>query len=154
MVVMDVYCGAGTIGLYLADGAAWVYGVESVPEAIEDARRNAQINGIKHVTFEVGKAEEVMPRWREQGIRPDVVVVDPPRKGCDPVLLDTVVDMHPKRLIYVSCNPATLARDARYLRERGFDTLEVQPVDMFPHTSHVECVAWMEPAGKIPDGNQ
>jgi 23S rRNA (uracil1939-C5)-methyltransferase len=147
-IVMDVYCGAGTIGLYLADGAAWVYGVESVPEAIEDARRNARINGIEHVTFEAGKAEDVMPRWREQGIRPDVIVVDPPRKGCDPVLLDTVVDMHPKRLVYVSCNPATLARDARYLRERGIETLEVQPVDMFPHTSHVECVAWMEPAGK------
>lgn len=141
--VVDAYCGIGTIALYLANQAKQVYGVEIVPEAIADAKENAKRNEMSHVHFEVGAAEKVMPKWLEQGIRPDVVIVDPPRKGCDSELLDAVVGMEPKRIVYVSCNPATLARDAKYLRELGYETVEAQPVDMFPQTGHVECVAWM-----------
>ena len=138
--VIDAYCGIGTISLFLARRAGKVYGVESVPEAVEDARRNAALNGIANASFEVGLAEEVIPRWREAGIAADVIVVDPPRKGCDAQLLDTIVRMRPKRVVYVSCNPATLARDLAVLEAGGFRTVEVQPVDMFPHTGHVECV--------------
>jgi 23S rRNA (uracil1939-C5)-methyltransferase len=139
--VIDVYCGIGTIALYLAKKARRVYGVEIVPQAIQDAKENAKLNDMNHVHFEVGAAEEVMPRWLQEGIRPDVIVVDPPRKGCDAATLDAAVGMDPKRLVYVSCNSATLARDAKYLQERGYRVIEVQPVDMFPHTGHVECVA-------------
>src|SRR5690606_12647732 len=117
-----------------------VYGVEIVPEAIEDAMANAELNGIRNVRFAVGKAEEVLPAWREQGVRADVIVVDPPRKGCDLRLLETILAMRPHRVVYVSCDPATLARDLRALEDGGYRTVEVQPVDMFPHTSHVECV--------------
>lgn len=146
--VIDVYCGIGTIALYLAPNAKKVYGVEVVPEAIQNAHVNARKNQIKHVHFETGSAEEVLPRWYQEGVRADVIVVDPPRKGCDPVLLDTVVKMNPKRLIYVSCNSATLARDAKYLQEKGMKVSEVQPVDMFPQTSHVECVTLMSKVEK------
>ncbi|MEF3302479.1 23S rRNA (uracil(1939)-C(5))-methyltransferase RlmD [Paenibacillus sp. GYB003] len=138
--VIDAYCGVGTISLFLAQRAKRVYGVEIVPEAIEDARRNAELNGIANAEFAVGKAEDVLPSWREQGIRADVIVVDPPRKGCDAALLETIVAMRPQRVVYVSCNPSTLARDLRVLEDGGFHTVEVQPVDMFPHTAHVECV--------------
>ncbi len=138
--VIDAYCGIGTIALYLARHANRVYGVEIVGAAIRDAKRNAEINRMDHVTFEAGAAEEVMPRWYNEGIWPDVVVVDPPRKGCDPVLLDTVASMNPGRIVYVSCNSSTLARDAKYLAELGYRVREVQPVDMFPQTGHVECV--------------
>lgn len=141
--VIDAYCGIGTISLFLARHAGKVYGVESVPEAVEDARRNAALNGIGNAEFEVGLAEEVIPRWREEGVTADVIVVDPPRKGCDAKLLDTIVQMRPKRVVYVSCNPATLARDLAVLEAGGFRTVEVQPVDMFPHTGHVETVALM-----------
>lgn len=137
--VIDAYCGVGTISLFLAQRAKRVYGVEIVPEAIEDARRNAELNGITNAEFEAGKAEEVIPTWRERGILPDVIVVDPPRNGCDAALLDTIVAMRPERVVYVSCNPSTLARDLRVLEDGGFRTVEVQPVDMFPHTVHVEC---------------
>mgnify|MGYP000513040283 CR=1 FL=1 len=137
--VVDAYCGIGTISLFLAKKAKKVYGVEIVPEAIKDARKNAELNGIGNVEFAVGAAEVVMPQWVEQGVRPDVVVVDPPRKGCDQALLDAIVAMKPKRVVYVSCNPATLARDLRVLEDGGYRTVEVQPVDMFPHTVHVEC---------------
>ncbi|QCV54664.1 23S rRNA (uracil(1939)-C(5))-methyltransferase RlmD [Thermoactinomyces vulgaris] len=140
-VVIDAYCGIGTIALYLAQNAKRVYGVEIVPAAVRDAKRNAKINGMDHVTFETGAAEEVLPRWYKEGIRPDVVVVDPPRKGCDRVLLDTLVSMQPERLVYVSCNSSTLARDAKYLAECGYRVQEVQPVDMFPQTGHIENVA-------------
>ncbi|RAL21472.1 23S rRNA (uracil(1939)-C(5))-methyltransferase RlmD [Thermoflavimicrobium daqui] len=140
-VIIDAYCGIGTIALYLAEGASQVYGVEIVPEAIRDAKVNAEINGYTHVHFEVGAAEKVMPRWLEEGVYPDVVIVDPPRKGCQPELLDAITGMKPKRLIYVSCNPATLARDVKYLQEQGYYLQEVQPVDMFPQTMHVESVA-------------
>jgi 23S rRNA (uracil1939-C5)-methyltransferase len=139
--VIDAYCGIGTIALYLAKHAKQVYGVEIVPEAIRDAKTNARLNGITHAHFAVGAAEQVMPKWLEDGIKPDVVIVDPPRKGCDPMLLKTVADMRPERLVYVSCNSATLARDAKLLLERGYRVQEVQPVDMFPQTGHVECCA-------------
>ncbi|MBB3111953.1 23S rRNA (uracil1939-C5)-methyltransferase [Paenibacillus phyllosphaerae] len=139
--VIDAYCGIGTISLFLARRAGHVYGVEIVPEAIEDAKRNAQLNEIGNADFEAGAAEVVIPRWCKEGIVPDVIVVDPPRKGCDPALLETILAMKPQRVVYVSCNPSTLARDLRVLEDGGFKTVEVQPVDMFPHTSHVECVA-------------
>lgn len=139
--VIDAYCGIGTISLFLAQHAAKVYGVEIVPEAIEDARANARLNGMKNVVFEVGASEDVIPNWKEQGVTPDVIVVDPPRKGCDPRLLDTILAMKPERVVYVSCNPSTLARDLRVLEDGGYKTVEVTPVDMFPWTVHVECVA-------------
>lgn len=137
--VIDAYCGIGTISLFLAQHADQVYGVEIVPEAIEDARSNALLNEMKNVKFEVGASEDVIPRWKEQGIEADVIVVDPPRKGCDPRLLDTILEMKPERVVYVSCNPSTLARDLRLLEDGGYRTVEVTPVDMFPHTVHVEC---------------
>lgn len=146
--VIDAYCGIGTISLFLAQHAKRVYGVEIVKEAIEDARINAELNGMNHVTFEVGASEDVIPSWKEQGIEADVIVVDPPRKGCDSRLLDTILEMKPKRVVYVSCNPATLARDLRILEDGGYRAVEVQPVDMFPHTVHVECVARMDFIGK------
>nr|WP_027417408.1 23S rRNA (uracil(1939)-C(5))-methyltransferase RlmD [Aneurinibacillus terranovensis] len=139
--VIDAYCGIGTISLFLAQKAKHVFGVEIVPDAIEDAKRNARLNGMKNVTFEVGEAEVVIPRWYEEGNRADVIVVDPPRKGCDEALLRTIVEMKPERVVYVSCNPATLARDLRMLEDGGYRTVQVQPVDMFPHTVHVECCA-------------
>lgn len=137
--VIDAYCGIGTISLFLAKRAKHVYGVEIVPDAIEDAKRNARLNGIENVDFVVGEAEKVIPAWYDEGVRPDVIVVDPPRKGCDESLLETMIAMKPKRIVYVSCNPSTLARDLRILEEGGFRTVEVQPVDMFPQTTHVEC---------------
>ncbi|MFD1886734.1 23S rRNA (uracil(1939)-C(5))-methyltransferase RlmD [Paenibacillus wenxiniae] len=142
--VIDAYCGIGTISLFLAQHAKRVYGVEIVKEAIEDARKNAELNGMTNVEFEVGASEDVIPRWKEQGITPDVIVVDPPRKGCDPRLLETIIQMQPERVVYVSCNPSTLARDLQVLEEGGYRTVEVQPVDMFPHTVHVESVAEMQ----------
>ncbi|THF77362.1 23S rRNA (uracil(1939)-C(5))-methyltransferase RlmD [Cohnella fermenti] len=141
--VIDAYCGIGTITLFLARHARRVYGVEIVPEAIADARRNAALNGIRNAEFEVGDAGVVMPRWQAAGVSPDVIVVDPPRKGCDPVLLETMLQLRPERIVYVSCNPSTLARDLRVLEDGGYRTVEVQPVDMFPHTVHVECLILM-----------
>ncbi|WP_227938777.1 23S rRNA (uracil(1939)-C(5))-methyltransferase RlmD [Alkalihalobacillus deserti] len=139
--VIDAYCGIGTISLFLAQKAKHVYGVEIVPDAIADAKRNAKLNGFTNVDFAVGEAEKVMPWWYAQGIRADVVVVDPPRKGCDQELLETILSMKPERVVYVSCNPATLARDLKILEAGGYKTKEVQPVDMFPHSTHVECVS-------------
>ncbi|MEW8985098.1 MAG: 23S rRNA (uracil(1939)-C(5))-methyltransferase RlmD [Bacillus anthracis] len=141
--VIDAYCGIGTISLFLAQKAKKVYGVEIVHEAIEDAKRNAELNDITNAEFAVGKAEEVIPKWYEQGVKADVLVVDPPRKGCDEALLQTIIEMKPKKVVYVSCNPATLARDLRILEVGGYKTLEVQPVDMFPQTTHVEVVSQM-----------
>lgn len=142
-VVIDAYCGIGTISLFLAQKAKKVYGVEIVPEAIHDAKQNAKINKMDNVEFVVGQAEKVMPEWKQQGIDPDVIVVDPPRKGCAPEFLQTMIEMEPKRIVYVSCNPSTLARDLRILEDGGYRTMEVQPVDMFPNTTHVELVALM-----------
>lgn len=145
--VIDAYCGIGTITLFLARHARRVYGVEIVPEAIEDARRNAALNGIANADFAVGAAEDVLPRWQAEGVSPDVIVVDPPRKGCDPRLLETMLQLRPQRIVYVSCNPSTLARDLRVLEDGGYRTVEAQPVDMFPHTGHVECSVWLEWSG-------
>ncbi|MCP3796818.1 23S rRNA (uracil(1939)-C(5))-methyltransferase RlmD [Paenibacillus sp. CH40] len=145
--VIDAYCGIGTISLFLAQHADQVYGVEIVKEAIDDARSNALLNEMRNVKFEVGASEDVIPAWKEQGITADVIVVDPPRKGCDPRLLDTILEMRPERVVYVSCNPSTLARDLRILEDGGYSTVEVQPVDMFPHTVHVEAVALLERRG-------
>ncbi|MBC1492992.1 23S rRNA (uracil(1939)-C(5))-methyltransferase RlmD [Listeria booriae] len=142
--VIDAYCGIGSISLCLAKEAKHVYGVEIVPQAIEDARANAKLNKMDNVTFAVGKAEEVIPDWFKQGIKADVLVVDPPRKGCDDALLQTILKMKPKRVVYVSCNPATLARDMLVLTEGGYEAKLVQPVDMFPQTTHVECVTVLE----------
>lgn len=139
--VFDIYCGIGTISLFLAQKAKKVYGIEIVEEAIKDAKRNAEINKLDNVEFYVGKAEEVVPKMYKQGKRANVVVVDPPRKGCDEKVLDTIISMQPDRVVYVSCNPSTLARDLNYLDERGYKCLEVQPVDMFPHSVHIENVA-------------
>jgi 23S rRNA (uracil1939-C5)-methyltransferase len=142
--VIDAYCGIGSISLFLAQKAGHVMGVEIVPQAIEDAKRNAELNGFTNTYFEAGPAEEVIPRWYKEGKEADVLVVDPPRKGCDEALLNTIIEQKPKRVVYVSCNPATLARDLRILEDGGYKTQEVQPVDMFPHTTHCEAVAWLE----------
>jgi 23S rRNA (uracil1939-C5)-methyltransferase len=139
--VIDAYCGIGTISLFLAQKAKKVFGVEVVPEAIEDAKRNAELNGITNAEFAAGEAEVVIPKWYKEGNVADVLVVDPPRKGCDEALLQTIIEMKPKKVVYVSCNPATLARDLRILEDGGYKTVEVQPVDMFPQTTHVECVS-------------
>ncbi|WP_062049645.1 23S rRNA (uracil(1939)-C(5))-methyltransferase RlmD [Bacillus sp. JCM 19034] len=146
--VIDAYCGIGTISLFLAQKAKHVYGVEIVSDAITDAKRNAKLNEISNVDFAVGEAEKVMPWWYGQGIRPEVIVVDPPRKGCDQALLDTILSMKPQRVVYVSCNPATLARDLKVLESGGYKTVEVQPVDMFPHSTHVECCSLLIYNGK------
>ena len=142
--VIDAYCGIGSISLFLAQKAGHVMGVEIVEQAIEDAKRNAELNGFTNTYFEAGPAEEVIPRWYKEGKEADVLVVDPPRKGCDEALLKTIIEQRPKRVVYVSCNPATLARDLRILEDGGYKTQEVQPVDMFPHTTHVECCVWLE----------
>lgn len=139
--VWDLYCGIGTISLFLAQKAKQVYGVEIVPQAIDDARENARLNHMENVEFFVGKAEEVLPKQYERNqIYADVIVVDPPRKGCDEKCLETIVKMSPKRVVYVSCNSSTLARDVKYLEERGYRTERVRCVDMFPHSGHVETV--------------
>ena len=156
--VIDAYCGIGTITLFLARRAeslarregrspGRIYGIEEVPEAIKDARENAELNGVVNAEFQVGRVEEIAPELYARGVRAEVVVVDPPRRGCEPSVLETFVSMTPARVVYVSCNPATLARDLAYLGERGYRTEEVQPVDMFPHTSHVECVIMMTNSG-------
>ena len=141
--VFDLYSGVGTISLFLARGARQVTGIEIVPEAVRDAEENARLNGITNATFITGAAEEVVPRLIAAGESPEVCVVDPPRAGCQESLLATLAAARPKRIVYVSCNPSTLARDLRYLSEHGFRAEEVQPVDMFPHTSHVETVVLM-----------
>ncbi|WP_108671812.1 23S rRNA (uracil(1939)-C(5))-methyltransferase RlmD [Peribacillus acanthi] len=142
--VIDAYCGIGTISLFLAKKAKHVFGVEVVPEAIADAKRNAILNDLENVDFAVGEAETVIKEWYEDGNQADVLVVDPPRKGCEETLLQTILDMKPKKVVYVSCNPATLARDLRILEDGGYKTMEVQPVDMFPMTTHVEAVTRLE----------
>ncbi|AMJ41586.1 23S rRNA (uracil(1939)-C(5))-methyltransferase RlmD [Anaerotignum propionicum] len=146
--VLDLYCGIGTISLFFAKKAKKVFGVEIVPEAIVDARKNAERNGIQNVSFEVGAAEVIIPKlFHEKGITADVIVVDPPRKGCDEILLNTIASIKPKKLIYVSCNPATLARDVSILTEKGFKVEDVQAVDQFPMTTHVEAIIMMTYCG-------
>lgn len=139
-VVFDAYCGTGTISLFLSQNAKKVYGVEIVPQAIENAKVNAAENGVTNVEFMVGEAEKVIPQMIGSGIKADVVVVDPPRKGCEGSLLEAIVDMKPERIVYVSCDPGTLARDLEVLSQSGYEATQVQPVDMFPQTAHVETV--------------
>jgi 23S rRNA (uracil1939-C5)-methyltransferase len=149
--VWDLYCGIGTISLFLAQKAKQVYGVEIIPQAIEDARKNAQINGIENAKFYVGKAEEVLPGYYAdyakahpgEQAHADVIVVDPPRKGCEESLLETMVQMQPERIVYVSCDSATLARDLKYLCGNGYELVKVRAVDQFSQTVHVECVVLM-----------
>lgn len=147
-LVVDAYCGTGTIGLWLAPYAREVRGIELIPEAVLDARDNARASGIDNVRFVEGRAEQVLPEWVRNGIRPDVVVVDPPRTGCELPLLHAIAEAKPQRLVYVSCNPATLAKDCKVLLDSGYRLEWVQPVDMFPQTSHVECVLLMEWRGE------
>lgn len=142
--VIDAYCGIGSISLFLAQQAKMVLGVEIVEQAIADAKANAKLNDLHNTHFEAGPAEVVIPRWYKEGKTADVLVVDPPRKGCDDALLQTIIEQQPQRVVYVSCNPATLARDLRILEDGGYITIEVQPVDMFPHTTHVEVVCAIE----------
>lgn len=149
--VWDLYCGIGTISLFLAQKAKQVYGVEIVPQAIEDARENAELNGIDNAKFYVGKAEEVLPElYEKEGIYADVIVVDPPRKGCDEKCLETIVKMQPERVVYVSCDSATLARDLRYLCEWGYEVKRGRACDMFPMTTHVETVVKLSLKKDIP----
>ena len=147
--VWDLYCGIGTISLFLAKAAKKVCGVEIVPEAIADAKENAKLNGIENADFFVGKAEEVLPKqYDEHGVYADVIVVDPPRKGCDEKLLQCMVTMAPKRIVYVSCDPATLARDLNFLEANGYKVKKVRCTDMFPHSTHVEtCVLLTKASG-------
>ena len=148
--VWDLYCGIGTISLFLAESAGQLYGVEIIPQAIEDARENADRNGIRNASFYVGKAEEVLPeKYEKEKIHADVIVVDPPRKGCDEACLETMLKMKPERIVYVSCDSATLARDLKVLRAGGYELKRVRAVDMFPMTVHVETVCLL--SNRKPD---
>ncbi|UTH13409.1 23S rRNA (uracil(1939)-C(5))-methyltransferase RlmD [Macrococcus equipercicus] len=140
--VIDSYCGVGTIGLFMAAHAERVYGVEIVEKAIKDAEKNAALNGLSNTHFEAGKAEDIIIKWQQQGVKPHVVMIDPPRKGCDPLFIDTLKALKPERIVYVSCNPATLMRDIQSLAEL-YIIDEMTPVDMFPQTTHVEAVCRM-----------
>lgn len=141
--VIDLYCGTGTITLFLAQKASHALGIEIVAPAIKDAWKNAQQNNIKNSEFICGDAAKELPRLVKEGIRPDVIVLDPPRAGCDPKVLKAILAVKPQRVVYVSCGPASLARDAAILHEGGYKIRQVQPVDMFPQTAHVETVVWM-----------
>ncbi|MBI6027621.1 23S rRNA (uracil(1939)-C(5))-methyltransferase RlmD [Clostridium perfringens] len=141
--VFDAYCGTGTITLFLSQKAKKVYGVEIIPQAIDNAWINAKENKVENVEFFVGESEVVIPDLINKGVKADVVVVDPPRKGCDKKLLDAITNIDAKKIVYVSCDPSTLGRDLKVLEENGYKTLEVQPVDMFPNTAHVETVVLM-----------
>ncbi|WP_026674118.1 23S rRNA (uracil(1939)-C(5))-methyltransferase RlmD [Alkalihalobacterium bogoriense] len=142
--VVDAYCGVGSIGLWLAKDAGEIRGMDVIKESIDDANNNAKKHGYDNATYVVGKAEEWLPKWVKEGWKPDVIVVDPPRTGCDEQLLKTIIKVKPKRFVYVSCNPSTLAKDCDRLMKAGFEIKSLQPVDMFPHTSHVETVALIE----------
>ncbi len=146
-VVLDLYCGAGTIGLSVADLASKVYGIEIVKDAVLDANRNAVINGAVNATYTCGKAEELLPQWtaeRREEARADIAILDPPRAGCKQELLHAIADALVPEVIYVSCDPATLARDVKLLHEEGYELIEATPVDMFPNSGHVETVALIQ----------
>lgn len=145
-VAVDAYCGTGSISLFLAREAEKVYGFEIYPQAVKDARHNAAINGIENVEFIQGDAGTALKRL--QGLKPETVVVDPPRKGCDQKVLNEIINLHPQKIVYVSCNPATLARDLKTLASSGYVIKEVQPIDIFPNTYHVECVVLMSRVDK------
>lgn len=142
-ILLDLYCGTGTIGLSMAARAAQVIGVEVVPEAVEDARRNARENGIENARFLCADAAKAAEQLAAEGVKPDVIVIDPPRKGCDETLIETVAGMAPRRVVYVSCDPATLARDLARFAQKGYVVQQLQPVDLFPRTAHCECVVLM-----------
>ncbi|MCA1032621.1 23S rRNA (uracil(1939)-C(5))-methyltransferase RlmD [Bacillus timonensis] len=141
--IVDAYCGVGTIGLWLAKGASELRGMDVIEESIKDAEKNAKEFGVKNATYVTGKAEYWLPKWVKEGWKPDVVVVDPPRTGCDEKLLHAILDVKPKKVVYVSCNPSTLAKDISRL-SKHYKIKNVQPVDMFPHTAHVEVVTELE----------
>ncbi len=143
-VVFDLYCGVGTIGMHVAEGAKKVFGIESVVEAVEDAQKNAKRNNVRNIEFLKGDCEKMLPSLVNSDISPDVIILDPPRKGSTPKLLDVISKTDCSRIVYVSCNPATLARDTKILGEKGFAIEKIQPVDMFPHTYHVEAVVKLE----------
>ncbi|MGG5252226.1 23S rRNA (uracil(1939)-C(5))-methyltransferase RlmD [Neobacillus sp. SM06] len=140
--VVDAYCGVGTIGLWLADQAGEIRGMDIIPDSIKDAKKNAKRHGFTNTKYVPGKAEEVLPKWVKKGWHPDVIIVDPPRTGCDQQLLQTIGKVQPQKVIYVSCNPSTLAKDIQTLSPK-YEVKYIQPVDMFPQTSHVECVVLM-----------
>ncbi|MDQ0253943.1 23S rRNA (uracil-5-)-methyltransferase RumA [Evansella vedderi] len=139
--VVDAYCGVGTIGLWLADGAAELRGMDVIEEAIKDAQKNAEAHGVDHAMYVTGKAETWLPKWEKEGWHPDVVVVDPPRTGLDQSLIETLLRVKPKRIVYVSCNPSTLAKNVNDLTQKGYKLKSLQPVDMFPQTAQVECIS-------------
>ena len=139
-LLIDAYCGVGTIGQFMASAAGRVIGIESVPQSVDEARRSAVRNGIKNAEYICGKAEEVLPDLVRRGLEPDVILMDPPRKGSDERFLDAAAGTGAARIVYISCNPATMARDIRYLAGKGYRLQTVQPVDMFPQTADVECV--------------
>ncbi len=140
--IVDAYCGVGTIGLWLAPDAAEIRGMDIIKESIEDAKKNAKKHGFHNTLYVTGKAEQWLPKWVKEGWKPDVIMVDPPRTGCDDKLLQTILQVEPKKVVYVSCNPSTLAKDIGKLSKK-YNVEYVQPVDMFPHTAHVECVVLM-----------
>ncbi len=146
-VLIDMYCGTGTIGLTMADKVQSLIGVEIVPEAIEDAKINAKLNNTDNARFICADAKDAAKILKDEGIRPDTVVLDPPRKGCDEELLSTVSSMSPERIVYVSCDPATLARDLKILEEKGYKTIKAVPFDLFPRTVHIETVALLTKEG-------
>jgi len=141
--VLDLYCGAGTIGLSFADKAKKIIGVEIIPQAIENANKNAKINNIENAEFYCGDASQVATDFAQKGKKPDVIVVDPPRKGCDNETLDAIIKMAPEKIVMISCNPATAARDCSYLSKNGYNVEKLRAVDLFPRTTHVECVVLM-----------
>jgi 23S rRNA (uracil-5-)-methyltransferase RumA len=144
-IVFDAYCGTGTISLFLSKKAKMVFGIEIIPQAIDNANENKAQNNVENVEFIVGKSEEEIPKLIKSGIKPDVIVVDPPRKGCEESLLHAIAKVAPRTIVYVSCDPATLARDLRILEDCGYKTEQIQPVDMFPQTAHVETVVKIVP---------
>ena len=154
--VLDIYCGIGTITLCAAGRAKEVIGIEIVESAVKNAKNNARINGIENASFYAGDAAKITQQLKQQGRKPDIILLDPPRKGCDEKMLQLLAELAPKRIVYVSCNPATLARDVLFLTQNGYDLAQVQPVDLFPHTSHVETVVKLslkKDTPKIETGN-
>ena len=139
--LLDLFCGAGTVGLSMSDGIKKLIGGEIIPQAVENAKKNSAANGVENAEFICGDSGEIAAALAAKGIRPDVIVTDPPRKGCDEQTLSSIVKMSPKRIVMISCNPATAARDCAYLCEHGYKAESAQAVDMFPRTKHVECVA-------------
>jgi 23S rRNA (uracil1939-C5)-methyltransferase len=142
--VLDLYCGTGTIALFLARHCQKVIGIEIVAPAIADAKQNAELNGISNAEFICGDAVDMLPNLAADGVQPDVVVIDPPRAGCERKVLEVIAALQPERIVYVSCNPASLARDLAIFAEQGYLAQEIQPVDLFPQTFHVECCVWLK----------